>query len=82
MLQIGLSHGVAVIPNPPKQCYTCERTGAHFRFDDLCARIERLKNCRKLAWKKETEEVPTTQNGVSTLHRDDFTDENNYTIVA
>ena len=40
MLQTGLSHGVAIIPNAPKQRYTDPETGAHFRFEDMCNRLE------------------------------------------
>ena len=39
MLQTGLSHGVAIIPNAPKQRYTDPDTGAHFAFGDMCERL-------------------------------------------
>lgn len=42
MLQTGLSHGVAIIPNAPKQRYTDPATGAHFEFEDMCDRLEKL----------------------------------------
>ena len=42
MLQTGLSHGVAIIPNAPKQRYTDPATGAHFAFDDMCERLEKV----------------------------------------
>jgi len=46
MLQTGLSHGVAIIPNAPKQRYSDPATGAHFEFDDMCTRLEKLKKKR------------------------------------
>ena len=60
MLQMGLSHGVAVIPNPPKQRYTCPLTGAHFKFDEMCTRIEALMRERKLKWKNECDDFART----------------------
>ena len=42
------SHGVAVKPKSPKIRYNCPKTGAHFKFDDMCARIDRLFLERKL----------------------------------
>jgi len=48
---MGLSHGVAVIPNPPKQRFMCQITGAHFEFNDMCQRMELLLKERKLKWK-------------------------------
>lgn len=53
---MGLSHGVAVIPNPPKVRFTCPVTGAHFKFEDMCSRIEGLMRERKLKWKSENED--------------------------
>ena len=47
MLKTGLSHGVAVVPNPPKERYNCPKTGAHFEFNELCRRVERLKKLRE-----------------------------------
>ena len=41
MLQTGLSHGVAIIPNAPKQRYSDPVTGAHFEFQDMCTRLEK-----------------------------------------
>jgi len=46
MLQTGLSHGVAIIPNAPKQRYTDSATGAHFAFDDMCERLEKVMKKR------------------------------------
>ena len=42
MLQTGLSHGVAIIPNAPKQRFTDPATGAHFQFEDMCDRLEKV----------------------------------------
>ena len=42
MLQTGLSHGVAIIPNAPKQRFTDPTTGAHFLFEDMCERLEKV----------------------------------------
>ena len=46
MLQTGLSHGVAIIPNAPKQRFSCPVTGAHFEFEEMCRRLELLKKKR------------------------------------
>ena len=46
MLQTGLSHGVAIVPNAPKQRFSDPATGAHFEFDDMCGRLEKLKKKR------------------------------------
>ena len=46
MLKSGLTHGVAVIPNAPKQRYTDPLTGAHFDFEDMCQRIDRIQKAR------------------------------------
>ena len=46
MLQTGLSHGVAIIPNAPKQRYSDPDTGAHFEFEDMCTRLEKLQKKR------------------------------------
>ena len=46
MLKSGLTHGVAVLPNDPKQRYTDPLTGAHFDFEDMCCRIDRIKKAR------------------------------------
>jgi len=46
MLQTGLSHGVAVIPNAPKQRFTDPVTGAHFQFEDMCQRLEKVMKKR------------------------------------
>lgn len=53
---MGLSHGVAVIPNPPKERYLCDKTGAHFRFIDMCERLDVLFKVRKLKWKGDDED--------------------------
>lgn len=39
MLKTGLSHGVALVPNPPKERYYCPFTGAHFEFSDICEKL-------------------------------------------
>ena len=46
MLQTGLSHGVAIIPNAPKQRFSDPQTGAHFEFEEMCRRLEQLKKKR------------------------------------
>ena len=46
MLKTGLSHGVAIIPNAPKQRFTDPETGAHFEFSDMCKRLEALAKRR------------------------------------
>ena len=48
MLKTGLSHGVAIVPNAPKQRYNCPDTGAHFEFEDMCVRLEKLERLRFL----------------------------------
>ena len=48
MLKTGFSHGVAIVPNAPKQRYTDPDTGAHFDFDDMCERLEKLMKKRFL----------------------------------
>jgi len=42
MLQTGLSHGVAIIPNAPKQRFTDPETGAHFEFAEMCDRLDKV----------------------------------------
>ena len=46
MLKTGLSHGVAIIPNAPKQRFNDPETGAHFEFSDMCKRLEALAKRR------------------------------------
>ena len=46
MLKTGLSHGVAIVPNAPKQRYSDPLTGAHFEFEDMCQRLESLRKRR------------------------------------
>lgn len=46
MLKTGLSHGVALVPNPPKERYSCPVTGAHFEFKDVCSRLVLLAQKR------------------------------------
>ena len=59
MLQTGLSHGVAIIPNAPKQRYSDPETGAHFEFEDMCTRLEKLKKKRFL------DEMQSTRKGIN-----------------
>ena len=40
MIKSGLSHGVALVPNPPKERYYCPVTGAHFEWVDICKKLE------------------------------------------
>lgn len=40
MIKSGLSHGVALVPNPPKERYYCPVTGAHFEFLDICKKLD------------------------------------------
>lgn len=48
MLKTGLSHGVAIMPSAPKQRYNCPETGAHFEFNDMCIRLEKIERLRFL----------------------------------
>jgi len=48
MLKTGLSHGVAIMPNAPKERYSDPITGAHFEYSDMCARLERMAKKRYL----------------------------------
>ena len=48
MLKTGLSHGVAIMPNAPKERYSDPVTGAHFEYLDMCARLERMAKKRYL----------------------------------
>lgn len=48
MLKTGLSHGVAIMPNAPKERYSDPTTGAHFDYSDMCARLERMAKKRFL----------------------------------
>lgn len=50
MLKTGLSHGVAVIPNDPKQRYICPDTGAHFKFEEMCTKIEVMERKRAIQY--------------------------------
>jgi hypothetical protein len=45
-LKTGLSHGVALVPNPPKERYSCPETGAHFEFHEVSRRLEILARKR------------------------------------
>jgi hypothetical protein len=53
---MGLSHGVAVIPNPPKERFSDAKTGAHFSFEYLSRKIDDMIRERKLKWKNQPEE--------------------------
>ena len=48
MLTAGLSHGVAVVPNAPKQRYSDPETGAHFEFNDMCDKLEIILKSRQV----------------------------------
>ena len=48
MLKTGLSHGVAIMPNAPKERFSDPVTGAHFEYLDMCARLERMAKKRFL----------------------------------
>lgn len=54
-----MSHGVAIIPNAPKQRYSDPATGAHFEFEDMCMRLEKLKKKRFL------DEMQSTRKGIN-----------------
>mmetsp|Transcript_25433 Transcript_25433/g.31809 ORF Transcript_25433/g.31809 Transcript_25433/m.31809 type:complete len:99 (+) Transcript_25433:18-314(+) len=59
MLQTGLSHGVAIIPNAPKQRFNDPDTGAHFEFEDMCERLE------KVLKKRFIEEMQSNKKGLN-----------------
>jgi len=63
MLKTGLSHGVALVPNPPKERYYCPNTGSHFEFFDLCKRLEILA-------RKRNEENQLNGNGSLKINRE------------
>lgn len=63
MLKTGLSHGVALVPNPPKERYYCPKTGAHFEFTDVCKRLDTLA-------RKRNEEYQLNGNGSLKINRD------------
>ena len=50
MLKAGLSHGVAVIPEGPKERYIDPVTGAHFKFDEICIKIEVMEKKREIKY--------------------------------
>lgn len=56
MLQTGLSHGVAVMPNEPRERFNDHKTGAHFSFEYMCRKIDQLLKERKLKWKQHAED--------------------------
>lgn len=43
MLKAGLSHGVAVVPEGPKERFIDPITGAHFKFNEICIKIEAME---------------------------------------
>ena len=57
MLQTGLSHGVAIMPNAPKERYSCPETGAHFEYFDMCARLERMRKRRNIEMQRTEKKV-------------------------
>ena len=42
------NNGKKLGPNPDKKKYTCQETGAHFEFNDMCHRIYRLQKVREM----------------------------------
>lgn len=72
---MGLSHGVAVIPNPPKDRFTDTKTGAHFTFEYMSRKIDDLIKERKLKWKNQPEDlIPvlmTVNVNVNNVNRED-----------
>ena len=52
MLKTGLSHGVAIMPNAPKERYSDPDTGAHFDHIDMCQRLERMAKKRFLEFQR------------------------------
>ena len=52
MLAYDSNNGIALIPNPPKERYSCPVTGAHFEFRDVCMRIEKVMKQRAEELKK------------------------------
>ncbi|MBM3456491.1 MAG: hypothetical protein FJX80_15380 [Bacteroidetes bacterium] len=47
MLTFGKNNGVVLIPNPPKDRYIDEKTGAHFEFKEICIRLEKILKMRQ-----------------------------------
>ena len=47
-LEDAWGNGKKLGPNPNKQRYTCDKTGAHFEHYDMCRRIERLRQLREI----------------------------------
>lgn len=64
MLKSGLTHGVAVIPDAPKERYIDPLTGAHFKFPEICIKIETMERKRAIKYGLE---------GTKTLSKDFFT---------
>ena len=54
MLQTGLSHGVAIIPNAPKERYSDPANGAHFKFEDMCTRLDKILKKRSIEERQPT----------------------------
>lgn len=50
MLKTGLSHGVAIVPGPPKEKYQCPYSGAHFSFDVMCDKIKLMEKKRAIEY--------------------------------
>ena len=57
MLQTGLSHGVAIMPNAPKERFSDPNNGAHFDFYDMCSRLEKMAKRRYIEQCKKEKKV-------------------------
>ena len=64
MLKTGLTHGAAVIPDGPKERYFCPKTGAHFKFNDMCFRLEAMERKRAAKYGLKNEQPVITQEAV------------------
>ena len=54
MLAYYQNHGVALIPNPPKERYSCPYTGAHFEYKEIYQKLEKIAKLRIEEYKKST----------------------------
>ena len=57
MLKTGLSHGVAIMPNAPKERFSDPDNGAHFDFGDMCHRLEKMAKRRYIEQCKKEKKV-------------------------
>ena len=48
MLKYTKEGDIVMEPNAPKERYTCHKTGAHFKFEDICTRLLVMERERSL----------------------------------